>query len=60
MFYNKALFEQAGLDISTLPTQYREAFDAAKTMKEKTGAYLYNPPEFFNLLFRRGHSHSER
>lgn len=54
MFYNKALFEQAGLDISTLPTQYREAFDAAKTMKEKTGAYLYNPPEFFNLLFEEG------
>ena len=54
MFYNKALFEQAGLDIETLPTQYREAFDAAKTMKEKTGAYLYNPPEFFNLMFEEG------
>ena len=51
MFYNKALFEQAGLDIETLPTAYQDAFEAAATMKEATGAYLYNPPEFFNLLF---------
>ena len=54
LYYNADLFEQAGLDIETLPTQYREAFDAAKTMKEKTGAYLYNPPEFFNLMFEEG------
>lgn len=49
LFYNKELFEKAG--ITDLPTDYQSAFEMAKTMKEKTGAYLYNPPEFFNLLF---------
>lgn len=52
MFYNKDLFEKAG--IKDIPTEYQKAFDDAKTMKEKTGAYLYNPPEFFNLLFEEG------
>ncbi|WOC32780.1 MULTISPECIES: ABC transporter substrate-binding protein [Caproicibacterium] len=52
MFYNKDLFAKAG--IKDLPTEYQKAFDEAKTMKEKTGAYLYNPPEFFNLLFEEG------
>lgn len=52
MFYNKELFEKAG--ITEVPTNYQDAFDMAKTMKEKTGAYLYNPPEFFNLLFEEG------
>lgn len=52
MFYNKDLFEKAG--ITEIPSKYQDAFDMAKTMKEKTGAYLYNPPEFFNLLFEQG------
>lgn len=52
MFYNKALFEKAG--ITDIPTNYLQAFDMAKTMKDKTGAYLYNPPEFFDLLFQQG------
>lgn len=52
MFYNKDLLAKAG--IKDLPTQYQAAFDMAKTMKTKTGAYLYNPPEFFNLLFEEG------
>ena len=52
MFYNKDLFEKAG--IKDIPTEYQKAFDDAKTMKEKTGAYLYNPPELFNLLFEEG------
>ena len=52
MFYNKDLFQKAG--ITTPPTEYQQAFDMAKTMKDKTGAYLYNPPEFFNLLFEEG------
>lgn len=52
MFYNKDLFSKAG--IKDVPKEYQKAFDDAKTMKEKTGAYLYNPPEFFNLLFEEG------
>ncbi len=52
MMYNKELFEKAG--ITEIPTNYQDAFDMAKTMKEKTGAYLYNPPEFFNLLVEEG------
>ncbi len=52
MIYNKELFEKAG--ITEIPTNYQAAFDMAKTMKEKTGAYLYNPPEFFNLLVEEG------
>ncbi len=52
MFYNKALFEKAG--ITDIPTNYQDAFEMAKTMKDTTGAYLYNPPEFFNLLFEEG------
>lgn len=52
MIYNKELFDKAG--IKDIPTNYQAAFDMAKTMKDKTGAYLYNPPEFFNLLFEEG------
>lgn len=49
MFYNKELFEKAG--ITEIPSEYQAAFEMAKTMKEKTGAYLFQPQEFFNLLF---------
>jgi putative chitobiose transport system substrate-binding protein len=52
MMYNKELFDKAG--ITEIPTSYQSAFDMAKTMKEKTGAYLYNPPEFYNLLVEEG------
>ncbi|SHO43044.1 ABC transporter substrate-binding protein [Anaerocolumna xylanovorans] len=52
MFYNKELFEKAGL--TEIPSKYQDAFEMAKTMKDKTGAYLYNPPEFFSLLFEQG------
>lgn len=52
MLYNKELFKEAG--ITEIPTTYEEANKLAKQMKEKTGAYLYNPPEFFNLLFEEG------
>ncbi len=52
MFYNKALFEKAG--ITEMPVNYLDAFEMAKTMKDTTGAYLYNPPEFFDLLFQQG------
>ncbi len=52
MFYNKELFEEAG--ITEVPTNYLEAFEMAKSMKDKTDAYLYNPPEFFDLLFQQG------
>ncbi len=50
MFYNKALFEEAG--ITEIPTNYQASFDMAKTMKDTTGAYLFNPSEFFNMLFQ--------
>lgn len=52
MIYNKALFEEAG--ITEIPTNYLSAFEMAKTMKDKTGAYLYNPPYFFALLVEEG------
>lgn len=52
MIYNKALLDKAG--ITEVPTNYQDAFEMAKTMKDTTGAYLYNPPEFFNLLFEEG------
>ncbi len=52
MFYNKDLFDKAG--ITQVPTTYEEANKVAKQMKDKTGAYMYNPPEFFNLLFEEG------
>lgn len=52
MIYNKALFEKAG--IKSTPKTYEEAFGLAKTMKDKTGAYLYNPIEFTQILFLDG------
>lgn len=52
MFYNTELFEKAG--ITDIPTTYEEANKLAKQMKDATGAYLYNPPEFFNMLFEEG------
>lgn len=42
-FYNKDLFEQAGLDPETPPTTFDEIYEMAKTIKEKTGKYGYMP-----------------
>lgn len=47
MFYNKDLFEQAGLDV---PTTFDQALEEAEEFYNKTGAYLFQPDEFFNLL----------
>jgi len=52
MFYNKDLFQKAG--ITTVPTTYEEANALAKQTKTATGAYLYTPPEYFNMLFENG------
>jgi putative chitobiose transport system substrate-binding protein len=52
MIYNKALFEKAG--ITEIPTNYQASFDMAKNMKDTTGAYLFNPSEFFYMLFQEG------
>lgn len=51
MFYNQALFDEAGMDI---PTTFDEALDSAEEFYNKTGAYLFMPDEFFNLLFEEG------
>jgi multiple sugar transport system substrate-binding protein len=37
IFWNKALFTEAGLDPETPPTTWDELYDMAKTIKEKTG-----------------------
>lgn len=50
MIYNKALFDKAG--ITDLPADFVGSFDMAKTMKDKTGAYLYYPPELYYLLLQ--------
>ncbi|WP_411678354.1 ABC transporter substrate-binding protein [Caproicibacter sp.] len=52
MIYNKALFEKAG--VTSVPKTYEEADKLAKTMKDKTGAYLYMPEEFNHALFLDG------
>lgn len=52
MIYNKDLFEKAGF--AATPKTFEEANSMAKTMKDKTGAYLYVPEELTNLLFLNG------
>lgn len=47
MFYNAELFEQAGMDV---PSTFEEALQEAEEFYNKTGAYLFLPDEFFNLL----------
>lgn len=51
MFYNQSLFEEAGMDV---PTTFDEALDEAEEFYNKTGAYLFMPDEFFNILFEEG------
>ncbi len=41
VYYNKALFEQAGLDPNTYPTTFDELYSYAKQIHDKTGAYGY-------------------
>jgi len=38
-YYNKDLFEKAGLDVSKAPQSYEEMYEMAKKIKEKTGKY---------------------
>lgn len=52
MFYNTDLFQKA--NITSVPTTYEEANKLAKQVKDATGAYLYTPPEYFNMLFENG------
>lgn len=52
MLYNKDLFQKAG--IASVPKTVDEALGEAKTMKDKTGAYMYVPEEFSRILFLDG------
>ena len=51
MFYNQSLFDEAGMEI---PTTFDEALEEAEEFYNKTGAYLFMPDEFFNILFEEG------
>ncbi len=51
MFYNSALFEEAGMEV---PTTFNDALDEAEEFYNKTGAYLFMPDEFFNILIEEG------
>lgn len=42
-FYNKALFEEAGLDPAKPPVYFEDIYEVAKTIKDKTGKYGYMP-----------------
>ena len=59
MFYNKALFEQAGLDISTLPHPVPRSLRRAKTMKEKTAPIFTTRRSSSTCCLKRAF-HSER
>lgn len=47
MFYNTALFDEAGIDV---PSTFDEALASAEEFYNATGAYLFTPDEFFNIL----------
>lgn len=51
MFYNQELFDKAGIEV---PTTFDEAVEEAEEFYNKTGAYLFMPDEFFNILFEEG------
>ncbi len=51
MFYNSALFEEAGMEV---PSTFNEALEEAEEFYNKTGAYLFMPDEFFNILIEEG------
>ncbi len=44
LFWNKSLFEKAGLDPNTPPKTWDELYDMAKTIKDKTGVPGYGLP----------------
>ena len=50
MFYNQDLFEKAGMEV---PKTFDEALKMSKEFYEKTGAYLFQPDEFFNILLKK-------
>lgn len=50
--YNKELFAKAGL--TSTPKTYDEMFSMAKTMKDKTGAYLLVPTKASDILMFNG------
>lgn len=52
MIYNKDLFAKAG--IQTPPKSFDEMLSLVESFKQKTGAYLYIPDEFKNILFLEG------
>ncbi len=41
IFYNRSLFEQAGLDPDSPPTSFDELLSAARAIRENTGSYGY-------------------
>ena len=43
IYYNKAIFREAGLDPENPPDNYDEFEKAANAIKEKTGKYAYHP-----------------
>lgn len=47
MFYNKELFDEAGMEV---PQTFDQAMEEANEFYEKTGAYIFMPDEFFNIL----------
>lgn len=49
MFYNTDLMAQAGLD--NPPQTFTEALEECEDFYNKTGAYLFMPDEFFNILY---------
>lgn len=44
MFYNKAVFKKAGLDPEKPPRTWNQLLEAARTIKQKTGAYALAAP----------------
>lgn len=47
MFYNKELFDKAGMKV---PSTFEEALSECEEFYNKTGAYLFTPDSFFNLM----------
>lgn len=47
MFYNKELFEKAGMET---PKTFDEALSKCEEFHDKTGAYIFTPDTFFNIL----------
>ncbi len=50
--YNKEIFEKSGL--TGTPATFDEMLEMAKTVKQKTGAYLYIPEYFYYRLYLDG------